>query len=374
MKSNFNNLPSSFYYNFGYLSNLGSLALLSNFNSEYTEEMLVKFYKQIEEAPQVKPDIYGLSGLGILLNYLSKVDKDRFDEYNEEFVNDFSDVILEASVAMAKELEYDTFVGLVCTLNFFIVTEQKDSVLKVTDMLQKVTTELYKKNELNNLGISHGVCGIIAVMAKAILFLQKEDLQESKLKKYKETLQLITTHVIKQKGEIGNFFFPYTVGDNKSRLAWCYGDFSVCIALTWAALALPNSKKEIDDLVKETINNAIQIQDEDRCFRINQETKEFDLALCHGVAGVYLVFKRLYKFYPSEELASEIKRLRAKLDKEVEKGLDNIIFPIVVSKQENLAFEWKQNLSFLEGLSGFLAAYHDDELVKGWDAPLLTDF
>ena len=202
----------------------------------------------------------------------------------------------------------------------------------------------------------------------------RQKLQETTnlLEEYKKTLELITNHVIKQKGQIDNFCFPYTVGGTTSRLAWCYGDLSVCIALTWAALVLPN-KKEIDEVIKQTIKNAIGIKDTDRLFRTHEQTKEFDLALCHGVSGVYLVFKRLYEFYPSEKLAEEIKRLKKELDKEMKKGVENIIFPVVV-KQEPLTFEWKNNLFFLEGLSGFLAAYHDDELVKGWDAPLLTDF
>ena len=189
---------------------------------------ITKFYEQIEEAPYIHPDIYGLSSLGILLNYLSKVDKNRFGEYNEEFINDFSDVMLEASQAMAERLEYDTFTGLVCMLNYFVLTEQRENTIKVTDLLQKVTQELYEKQELNNLELAHGVCGIIAVMAKAIIFLQKNAITD-KVEGYKNTLQLITNHVINQKGEIGNFYFPFTVGATTSRLAWCYGDLSVCL-------------------------------------------------------------------------------------------------------------------------------------------------
>ncbi|WP_338790356.1 lanthionine synthetase LanC family protein [Bernardetia sp. Wsw4-3y2] len=343
-----------------------------NFDSTKTEELLAKFYEQIEEVPYIQPNIYGLSSLGILLNYLAKVDENRFIEYEEEFVADFSDVILEASQAMADRLEYDTFTGLVCTLNFFVLTKQTENVLKVMDMLQKVAQELYEKNELNNLGISHGVSGIIAVMAKALIFLEQRKISEDKIKKYKNTLQLITNHVINQKEAIGKFCFASMIGGTSSRLAWCYGDLSVCVALTWAALILPN-KSEIDEVIKQTINNAITIKDDDRLFNKNEETNEYDLALCHGVSGVYLVFKRLYEFYPSEELAEEIKRLKKELDKEMEKGVKNITFPVLINL-EPLTFKWNNHLFFLEGLSGFLAAYHDDELVKGWDAPLLTDF
>ena len=363
---------NSFFSNFSYLSNLGSLSLIVNFDSEETEQMLIKFYEYIEEVDYIQPDIYGLCSLGILLNYLSKVDKNRFKEYSEEFNTDFSDVILEASQAMEKKLEYDTFTGLVCTLNFFILTGQKENSIIVTDMLVRVTEQLYQENELDNLGLAHGVCGIIAVLAKAVLFLEKSEIKSNILEKYKVTLERITNHVIKQKGKIGNFCFPYTIGGKTSRLAWCYGDFSICIALTWAALVLSN-KKEIDEVVKYTIDNAINIKDEDRLFITNKETEEFDLALCHGISGVYLVFKRLYEFYPSEKLQGEIERLKQLLEREIKKGIENIIFPVAI-QQEPLIFEWQSELTFLNGLSGFLAAYHDDELVKGWDAPLLLDF
>lgn len=368
----FTNLPTDFYNQSSYLTHLGSLSYLVNFDSEQAEEMLSKFYGEIEKSDNVQSDMYGLCSLGILLNYLSKVDKNRFGEYEEEFITDFSDILLEASQAMAERLEYDTFTGLVCTLNFFTSTQQQENTLRVADLLQKVTQELYNKNDLNNLGLAHGVCGVIAVLAKTILFLEKTETTNDVLVKYRDTLKLITNHVIKQKGEIGNFCFPYTIGGTTSRLAWCYGDFSVCIALTWAALVLPN-KNEIDEVVKQTIKNAINIKDTDRLFRTNKQTQEFDLGLCHGVSGVYLVFKRLYEFYPSQELAQEIERLKKELDKEVEKGLKNINFPVFI-KSEPLTFEWKTDLSFLNGLSGFLAAYHDDEIIKGWDAPLLTDF
>ena len=114
-------------------------------------------------------------------------------------------------------------------------------------------------------------------------------------------------------------------------------------------------------------------KDSERPFTINEKTKEFDLAICHGVSGVYLVFKRLYEFYPSQELEEEINRLKSKRNQEVEKGTGNIKF-FIMTQKEPKTMEWKTDLSFLEGLSGFLAAYHDDDLVKGWDAPLLTDF
>ncbi|WP_338812795.1 lanthionine synthetase LanC family protein [Bernardetia sp. Wsw4-3y2] len=361
-----------FFQNTSLIGNLGSLYLLSNIDSTKTEELLEKFYVEVQNASFVPSNIYGLSGIGLLLTYLDKVNPSVFNSHKTEFVADFADDIYDNALQMSKELNYDTFEGLVSVLNFFIASEQKQKTHQTLLLLQTISLQLYQNDKLNDFGLAHGICGIIAGLCKGFLHL-KDSLKIKEKEEIETTIALLTEHVLTHELENNHYCFPMNTEQEYSRLAWCYGDLSVSIALTWVMLVFPQNEK-VRKKLSETLDNAINLKDNQRNYLVNNTDTHnitFDLGLCHGLAGNCLIFKRINEVFPKKELQTEIKRLENEITKVLEKDKFDTKLPI--PNQEN-EIVWQSDFSLLEGLSGVLLVHLDNKIQKGWDSLFLTDF
>ncbi|WP_291727354.1 lanthionine synthetase LanC family protein [Bernardetia sp.] len=365
----FDNQSDVFFQNSSLLGNLGSLYLLGNIDASKAEKLLEEFYKEIQNAPFVPSNIYGLSGIGLLLSYLDKVSPSVFASHKSEFIVDFADDIYENALQMAKDVNYDTFEGLVSVLNFFIAAQETQKVHQTLLLLQNTAQKLYDADKLTDLGLAHGICGIIAGLCKGFLFL-KDTLEKEKKEQLQTTISTLTEYLLSHSLENNSYCFPMSVGEKYSRLAWCYGDLSVAVALTWVALVLPNNQK-IREKLYSVLENAIELADAKRNYLVNSNDATYDLGICHGLAGNCLIFKRINEIFPKKELQTEIKRLEAEIAKVLEKNKFNTKLPIPNQANEII---WQSDFSLLEGLSGVLLLYFDDEIQKGWDSFLLTDF
>ena len=72
---------------------------------------------------------------------------------------------------------------------------------------------------------------------------------------------------------------------SKSRLAWCYGDLGIGLALWQAGKAVKNhvwKEKGLDILLQSTKRRALH------------ETSVIDAGICHGSAGLVMIFRRLF--------------------------------------------------------------------------------
>ncbi len=87
------------------------------------------------------------------------------------------------------------------------------------------------------------------------------------------------------------FLYPYEVGKTGSRLAWCYGDLGVALALRKAARALDSD--DWASASSEAVRTAASASIE--------ASLVVDAGLCHGAAGVALVFSN----FTDEPLAIE---------------------------------------------------------------------
>lgn len=142
-----------------------------------------------------------------------------------------------------------------------------------------------------NLGISHGVPAILVYLSK----LYQKGIMASKLYSYIEGLtEFILTCENKN---ISGGYYPYLLRFEKrlhsevSRLGWCYGDLSICLAL-WHAnqvLKSPNLSSYIQKVLK---HNATR--------RNLTETRVRDAGFCHGSAGIAHIFKRFFQRYQDE--------------------------------------------------------------------------
>ncbi len=136
-----------------------------------------------------------------------------------------------------------------------------------------------------NISLSHGMSSIISILTK----IYNVDVEKEKCKR------LVTgaiNYIMQQR--INNIkytsYFPSMSKENNtktvgSRLAWCYGDLGIGISLWNAGKAFNNT---------EWVEKAIEILMYSTERRNLKENSVIDGGLCHGTAGIGLIFYRMY--------------------------------------------------------------------------------
>ncbi|WP_336616331.1 lanthionine synthetase C family protein [Bacteroides acidifaciens] len=143
------------------------------------------------------------------------------------------------------------------------------------------------KNSMENynISLSHGISSIILFLVKIVNYGSTD---------YRCYEMIIggCNYILSQKvdyGKVGSFFPSYSVSnksiEDKSRLAWCYGDLGVAYALYKASILLGDDvmqKCALDILQKTTLRKS------------SIETQINDACICHGTAGLVMFYRRLY--------------------------------------------------------------------------------
>lgn len=146
-----------------------------------------------------------------------------------------------------------------------------------------------------NLGLAHGVPGVIALLGRVCATTEKK-LQKTR-SKARSLLNGGVTWLLAQQPKDRTKSFPYWVGPGISaapaRLAWCYGDPGVAAALLQAAHCVNNPVWKRQALLIARRAAA----------RPPEQSGVKDCALCHGAAGVGHIFNRLFQATGKEWLA-----------------------------------------------------------------------
>ena len=146
-------------------------------------------------------------------------------------------------------------------------------------------------NGYYNLGVAHGVPGVIAFLAQVLALDGRGVHGVTRVRtKARQLLEGAVAWLLAQKsvGSSGSFFSHWIgpgITPASSRVAWCYGDLGIAAALLAAARSLSNPKWEREAL------------------RLAQRTAERsfarsgvkDCGLCHGAAGVGHLFNRMFQ-------------------------------------------------------------------------------
>lgn len=134
-----------------------------------------------------------------------------------------------------------------------------------------------------NLGLAHGVPGVIAMLGAAYA-------AGVKRRKARRLLEGAVTWLLRQKrkNKRGSLFPAWVAPGGQSescRSAWCYGDPGVAAALFCAARSVGEAEWELEAL--EIARRAAT--------RPLEEAGVVDAGFCHGAAGLGHVFNRLYQ-------------------------------------------------------------------------------
>ncbi len=266
------------------------------------------------------------AALGIIQYFLSKNDiESRF--YVSEFVDEFAEKAERA----------------------------KDNELKWLS-----TLDIRTKTKGYNISMSHGLASIIAMLSK----IYKQGINQDKTK---YLLEGAMNYLLQQKLPNGKYIsvFPnFAIESMKnlapSRLAWCYGDLGISVAIWHASQALRRK-----DWEEEAIN--ILLHSAQR--RDLKENSVIDAGLCHGTAGIAHIYSRMHGYTGVEELkeASEYWFGQTLKMARFEDGLAGF------KTWHGLDKGWKNEPGLLEGIAGIglamISAVSDIE--PTWDECLL---
>jgi hypothetical protein len=130
-----------------------------------------------------------------------------------------------------------------------------------------------------NLGLAHGVPGVIALLGQACA-------AEVAVARARPLLEGAVRWLLAQQGP-GGFAALVEPGaaEKPARLAWCYGDPGVAAALLWAARCVAEPAWEREALA--IARRAAQ--------RPPEQSGVVDAGLCHGAAGLGHLFNRMFQ-------------------------------------------------------------------------------
>jgi lantibiotic biosynthesis protein len=190
-----------------------------------------------------------------------------------------------------------------------------------------------------NLGMAHGVAGVVALLGTiAAVGLLDSDARP--------LLDGAVSWLLAQErppDSVSRFpnFVVEGIETGPSRLAWCYGDLGIAVALVSAARGVGNAAWE-----QEAVRIAL-----DAAGRNPDYTMVNDPGLCHGAAGVGHLFHRLYRATGEERLA-EAARFWLRRTLELRQPGEGIAGFLAWDPEPGGGGHWEAERGFLTGAAG----------------------
>lgn len=210
-----------------------------------------------------------------------------------------------------------------------------------------------------NLGLAHGMPGIVAILARYIA--AGVDVPRARTLLDGAVAYLMSV-AQPTPGARFRAWLPAKQGDGPPRVAWCYGDLGVSVALLSAAIATGR-----DDWRSEALGLAHGMAA--RSFETSQVT---DAGLCHGAAGVAHLFNRMSQATGDAELA---RAAAAWFDRTLAMRRAEPIAGFPRAAPENGVIVWESGADMLTGATGVALALHAaiSPIEPAWDQLLLAD-
>lgn len=208
-----------------------------------------------------------------------------------------------------------------------------------------------------NLGLAHGAPGVVGFLAECV---RRQVAHEVAF----PLLQMACRSLLAQRQLGADCYFPDVDGSQRrSRVAWCYGDLGVGLALYKAAGALRSN--EFEATAREVLISSAMRRRKDGC-------GVRDSGICHGSAGLWMIFSQLRgSGFVDDRILCAIKTWRDDLlaERDHDRGICGF-YSYKSSGVGNLP-----DPSYLTGAAGVGLALMADELPDdGWAFPLLASF
>lgn len=211
-----------------------------------------------------------------------------------------------------------------------------------------------------NLGLAHGIPGVVAILARYIT-------AGVEVERARKLLDGAVAYLRAAAGPRFGNRYPAWLGtqrdqESMSRVAWCYGDLGVAVAVMTAAIATGR-----DDWRAQALDLAHGM-----AARPFESSQVIDAGLCHGAAGVAHLFNRLFQATGDAELGRAAdtwySRTLAMRNSQPIAGFPRGL-PV------NQTMTWDPGADLLTGASGVALALHAaiSSVEPTWDRLLFTD-
>jgi len=254
---------------------------------------------------------YGLAGYGWLLELLLSEQDDDYDPVFNQEIENFLIADIRRHDKWSGDIEFVLGLSGVAAFAARRYQNHKKSelYLAIVDAFEKIAIyetdsacswstpahSLYRFDKTHpekpeyNLGLAHGVPAVICALLPAIEH-SEINLQAKKL--VSDACNWLISQALSINPE--RSFFSHCSGDHHpSRLGWCYGDLTIALTLARAGKALARP-----DLTSFAQRVAIHAASRDA-----KDAMVVDAGLCHGSAGLMLIFQLLNTLIPHPALA-----------------------------------------------------------------------
>ncbi len=249
----------------------------------------------------------GLAGIGWVIHHLSK--HDFLDADTNSLLGSIDSKLSRWMLREINEGRYDYLHGALGVAMYLASRIRNNKVFKSLNLLidkldlvsHKVIAEIKWSSEINyktgesgfNISLSHGMSGIVLILTKLFQY-------EVNAQKLIRLVDGANTYILNQKltqWSVNSLYPGFSIESSKkitsSRLAWCYGDLGISLALWYSAQSFGRY-----DWEKESIS-IMKHASKRKDLRINGVV---DAGLCHGSAGISHIFRRMYMNTDIDEL------------------------------------------------------------------------
>lgn len=209
--------------------------------------------------------------LPALNNYIVRLLK--LDIHNHDFMHGAIGLGIMGSVLKCKEIHN------------VLLSELFQRMIVDEDTMWLTFKVFNEPQYIENISMSHGMSSVVSYLS--MLSVTEGPYKTKVQVVLKKCINYLKSQLFPNYQEIGSYF-PYTsLKDSicKSRLAWCYGDLGVALAIFNAGLLA--NEKDWKDLAIQILSDSTQ--------RLNTpDNSVVDACFCHGSAGISQIYNRLY--------------------------------------------------------------------------------
>ncbi len=291
-----------FYYHYKQTGNESDLSII--------EDLIASHLNQGEGLVLNPYYCNGLAGFNWLMRFYAREEVLELSDSMHEILGMLDVYVLEAWSIALNVGNFDFLHGSCGLLQYLLTTPEAatyahDFVQRLDETKLQIDADrvawtsnitfLEENTGVFNFGLAHGMPAILMMLSRVI----RENYLEND-QKARELLTSCARFILSEKLDSScrstfPHYFSEEVPPTESRLAWCYGDLGVCIAL-WMAGETLN-----DTSIK---NEAIAICLKTTKRKDPSETGVLDTGVCHGTAGVALLYQRMHQLTGVEAFRS----------------------------------------------------------------------
>ena len=264
---------------------------------QHASDLLDDLFNQIEATPQPPFSLCsGIAGVGWMVDHLCR--KEFIEGNPDDMLSGIDEYLYKVALDELNHLRFDFMHGAMGIAFYFVKRNRQDYLRHLVQSLASIAVTdgdgVKWKSVINhtdgtlgfNIALSHGSSSIALVLCKILQIMQEDNAVKSLLH---QTITYILNQEIPVK-QYGSYFPGFSIESqpmlHKTRLAWCYGDLGVALAIWQSGIALQN-QSWIEKGMEVLLHAASK-----RGLAANMVR---DAGICHGSAGIAQIFDRLHR-------------------------------------------------------------------------------